>query len=366
MDNNCNNYSNGNCSRAEGIHTIANGEAAFAQGYRVRADGAASHAEGGQTIAHQKCSHAEGFGTQAIGAASHAEGGQTIANAIYSHAEGIGTIASGAASHAEGQNTVASGSLSHAEGIETVASGRASHAEGIGTNTNMWAGAHIIGRYGDAEESYSWFIGNGTSAINRGLGAKWLASTGEMYIEGNAYNTNGADYAEMFEIYNESISFGYFVTLEGKQVRKANAQDEFILGVTSANPSLRGNSACFNWKNKYIEDEWGQRQYDIERIPAQKNKEGKIINSEKWVKFPKINPLWDSSRTYYSRIDRHEWVTVGLIGQILVRDDGTCKINEYCFPNDEGIATKSPQGYRVLERIGSNQVLIFITSLNNY
>ena len=41
-----------------------------------------------------------------------------------------------------------------------------------------------------------------------------------------------------------------------------------------------------------------------------------------------------------SKKDRAEWLPVGLIGQMLVRDDDTCEAHGYCRPNDNGIATK--------------------------
>lgn len=72
----------------------------------------------------------------------------------------------------------------------------------------------------------------------------------------------------------------------------------------------------------------------------------------------KINPAYDSQQSYIPRSKRKEWVTVGLLGQLLVTDDGSCSINGYCLPNDEGIATYSETGYRVLDRISSNQILV--------
>jgi hypothetical protein len=55
---------------------------------------------------------------------------------------------------------------------------------------------------------------------------------------------------------------------------------------------------------------------------------------------------------------RPEWVAVGMLGKLLVRDDGTCKPGEYCISNNEGIATASDKGYRVIKRTGPNQVLV--------
>lgn len=91
-----------------------------------------------------------------------------------------------------------------------------------------------------------------------------------------------------------------------------------------------------------------------------KNKEGKeIIPAKKEIQ-PVMNPDWDSQREYVPRQKRPEWVPVGLVGQVLVRDDGTCEVNGYCQPNDEGIATKATAGFRVIKRTGENQVLVLI------
>jgi hypothetical protein len=59
-----------------------------------------------------------------------------------------------------------------------------------------------------------------------------------------------------------------------------------------------------------------------------------------------------------TRLQRREWIAVGLLGKLLVRDDGSCWVNGYCRPNDDAIATASSCGYRVMERTGPNQVLV--------
>ncbi|PEZ11839.1 exosporium leader peptide, partial [Bacillus thuringiensis] len=316
----------GVASHAEGIGTIASGNNSHTEGDQTTASGINSHAEGTLTRAIGNNSHAEGVATTASGLISHAEGYESVASGFASHAEGDLTTASGFASHAEGQATIASGDASHAEGNSTLASAFHSHAEGLG-NVAGFNGSHVMGRYGVATEAYSWFIGNGTSSTATGLGAKWLASTGNMYIDGPTYVAGGADYAEMFEVVEEPIDFGYFVTLEGEKIRKATAQDSFILGITSATPSVLGDSAEMSWQNKYVVDEWGQRQYEEVTIPAEKDAEGNVRIPERVERQPKINPQWDSSKMYQPRINRPEWVAVGLLGKILIRDDGSCQVN---------------------------------------
>lgn len=344
------------------------GIASHAEGQGTRTETDNAHAEGLNTTASGDASHAEGIGNTASGRAAHVEGCASdifgdfpnIANGDSSHAEGLGTEASGAAAHAEGFQTVASGDDSHAEGFATEASGDNSHAEGLSNNTAGFANSHIMGRYGDANEANSWFIGNGTSNMAKGLGAKWSGLTFDMFVDG-MYLSPAADYAEMFETVDGNlIDVGYFVTTKGKKIRKATASDRFILGITSATPSLLGNSAGLNWQGKYVTDEWGRKKYHEVEIPAIKDNEGNVIVPERKEMQVIINPTWNPNEKYIPRTERPEWVAVGLIGQVLVRDDNTCEVDSYCMPNDQGIATKASQGYRVLERTGPNQILVLL------
>lgn len=361
----------GEASHAEGFLPIAFAFASHAEGFQTQARGDISHAEGQHTAAFGLGSHAEGFGTQATGIYTHAEGSRTVASGVashseglanrsignYSHAEGQNTLAGGLASHAEGSYCQALGTFSHAEGQQTIASGFLSHSEGFQTNTNMKNAAHIMGGYGDATDHNSWHLANGTGPSNRSLAAK-IVNDGRGVAD-LGWVMGNADYAEMFEtVDGHSIDVGYFVMLDGDKVRKANASDGYILGITSATPAVLGNGGDLRWKNKYITDEWGRIQYHNVIIPAVKDQQGNVIIPERLETQPVLNPEWDNKRDYISRLERKEWVTVGLLGQILVRDDGTCQVNGYCKSNNNGIATASSEGYRVMKRTGINQILV--------
>ena len=164
---------------------------------------------------------------------------KTKATGHSSHSEGSETTAGGSYSHAEGKHTIALGEAAHAEGTATIANGFSSHAEGNHTSTAHFAGSHIMGRFGTAEESYSWFIANGTNETDHNIGAKWLAHNGEMYIDGASYNASGTDFAQMFEaVDNTLIDVGYFVTFSSEKIRIATSNDSFILGISSATPPL--------------------------------------------------------------------------------------------------------------------------------
>ena len=330
---------------AVGTDTAASGEASFAQGSETQASGSYAHAEGRLTVASGFSSHAEGVGTEAPGFCAHAEGNETVAEGDFSHAEGLGTHTTGL--------------VTHAEGIFTTASGSFSHAEGTGTSTNGFFGAHIMGSYGSADAPYSWYLANGTNEFNPGLSAKILY-TGDAYID-NAWNGGGADYAELYETESgQPIEPGYFVTFAGAsdKVRIAQASDGYVLGVVSAAPGFVAGAGELRWKNKFKTDKWGRILYEDVLVPEVKERDGKVVVPAHTESRPALNPAYDPNRPYVSRANRPEWVKVGLLGALPVRDDGSLTAGGYCLPGINGVATAAHAGYRVLKRTDTDQVLI--------
>lgn len=364
----------GNSSHSEGYATTANGDNSHSEGYSTVALGNASHAEGSYTTAQNYYSHAEGSNAQAKGYASHAEGYyssteldyshaegyRTDANGYYSHTEGYYSKTNGTAAHAEGYNTLASGTSSHAEGYYTVANAPYSHAEGYYTNTRNAVGSNIMGIYGDADSPYSWFLGGGTSDTQRALAAKILY-TGDAYIK-NAWNSGGTGYAELFQSGCQTIEAGYFVTLRDDRIQLINSFDDYVLGVTSASPGfvansmeLKGNTAALNVSKS------NSNLTTDNVIPEVKDQEGNIKIAKLVDKVPV--PVTDLDHTknqiQYSESGSY-WTTVVLLGQVVVFDDGTCKPNHYCLPNENGVATISDNGYRVMKRLYEDKILIML------
>ena len=77
----------------------------------------------------------------------------------------------------------------------------------------------------------------------------------------------------------------------------------------------------------------------------------------------KENPEYDPNREYVDRIHRPEWDAVGMMGVLIVRQDGTAIVNKYVCSNDEGIATlceKKECSYRVVEVIDNETIKILI------
>ena len=76
---------------------------------------------------------------------------------------------------------------------------------------------------------------------------------------------------------------------------------------------------------------------------------------------PFLKTVYNSpNEEYVSREHRKEWAAIGMLGKLKVRDDGSCEVNGFCKANDDGIATSSNSGYRVIKRVSENIVLVLV------
>ena len=321
--------------------------------------------------------------------------GHIIRSGDYNHAEGFkNTIQSESYSHAEGyQNTAQGGSYNHIEGdYNTVTASNRAHVGGF-RNTVTGASCSIVSGYmntainsisydiisGVCNEAHnvdraivigdSNFVAAISSAIvcgqyadtrtittpdngdlrfliggSQALGnVLYITHKGNVYAKGS-YNSTGADYAEYFEWADgnpdNEYRCGMLVALEGEKIVPAHGDD--ILGVVSAAPSVVGNSASLTWNGKFV-----------------KNVYGEIITTPHGE--PILNPDYDPEKKYIPREQRPEWAAVGLVGRLIVRDNGTCKPNGYVSArNGIGTASLSPTNIRVLRRIDEKHVEVFI------
>ena len=278
--------------------------------------------------------------------------------------EGQNLTRSGVNSHAEGHLTKAIGRNSHSEGFSSKANGVCSHAGGNDTIAYGYAqttiGAYNIQEGNETEvtnENNLFIIGNGSSGDLRSNAFR-VTHGGQVYGKG-AYNTEGADYAEFFE-WEDSNSenedrVGYFVTFsKGEKIRKATSTDNYILGVVSANPAIIGDNKDENWNGKYVKDNFGRIKYEIKEIKDEQT--GEIYK----IEAPVISEEFRNEEIYKPRRNRREWSTVGMMGKLLVYDDGSCVVGGFCKVNDEGKATKSTddKGYYVMQRTKENIIKI--------
>lgn len=315
-----------------------------------RAVGDFSHAEGFWTKAMGVCAHAEGQATDAIGNNTHAEGANTKASGNSSHAQGVGTTASGDYSHAEGGDTEASGNYSHAGGFMSAASGNCSFVHGSYTTADAYN--FVIGKFNKATTAASLAENTGDlfvvgSGLQSGAKSNALRVTAAGDVMGvKAYAATGADYSELFmwqdgNLNNEDRR-GLFVTLDGEKIRLAKSDDDYIVGVVSATPSIIGDACSDDWHGKYVTDVFGAR----------------VLENGAYKLSDGFDETLDDN--YISRLDRPEWGIVGLVGKLIVVDDGTCQVNGYCYPSENGIATDSATGFRVMSRIDETHIKILL------
>jgi len=212
------------------------------------------------------------------------------------------------------------------------------------------------------EDAY-FIVGYGTSATK--ATALRVSKQGKCY-GASAFLSSGADYAEMFEWAdgnpNNEDRRGLFVVLDGEKIRIANENDkENILGVVSANPSIVGDVRSEEWQGMYKKDVFGADIWKEIEIPEETLADG-IIIPKHTEKQRAINPEYDATLDYTSRDNRKEWAAVGIIGKLVMIDNGTCEVNGYCNVGANGVATKaeSKTAYRVMSRIDDTHIRIFI------
>lgn len=190
-------------------------------------------------------------------------------------------------------------------------------------------------------------VGNGLGLYDDGMRSNAFRVTADGQVLGTqAYAASGADFAECFEWAdgnpdNEDRR-GRFVTLDGEKIRLATADDEYILGAVSATPTVIGDAHTDDWHGKYVTDVFGAR----------------VLENGAWKLTEDFEEEQDTN--YTSRLKRAEWAAVGLVGKLIVVDDGTCQVNGYCKPSGNGIATAAETGFRVMARMDDTHIKVLI------
>ncbi len=230
---------------------------------------------------------------------------------------------------------------------------------------NGWAYGTDCGRA--ASTDYYMFVGRSntnSSSDNEFL----MRGDGNGYCDG-AWNGGGADYAEYFEWKDGNSDGedrrGYPVVLDGNMIRKATSDDSAssIIGIVSTAPAIVGDSDTEQYKQKYLKDDFGSfiwedytvtewdeinfegvagpdrktTSYHTDQIPSDvtppsedvKNEDGQVVKTKAVVtstdadgnnlRRRKLNPDYDSSKTYETRESRKEWETIGLMGKLRMR-----------------------------------------------
>ena len=372
---------------SSGTTAVANTGAEIFNDYRERIYHDSGKVKQGN-VASGLFSCADGFRTTAIGHYARAENNLTTASGVDAHAEGFETTASGTGAHAEGRRTVASGAYAHAEGSETIASGENAHAEGFYTEAKgIYSRASGVGTIANDYQTTvgSWNVDKPSSLtsgsrfiVGGGVGSAkknaFRVEIGGACYGAGAWNSSGADYAELFEWLDgnpgKEDRVGRFVTLDGDRIRLAAPGDDYILGIVSGNPSVVGDVYDDQWAGMFVLDIFGRPVYEWRDFPAEtmelpdENGEMKTVERiparREWVQ--KLNPDYDPAQTYIPRTQRPEWAAVGLLGKLVVLDDGTCQPNGWATVGEGGIATASTERtrYRVMARLDESHVRVMI------
>ena len=291
-----------------------------------------------------------------------------------SFAVGYNVEASGNRSHAEGSSTIASGNYSHAEGYFSIAAGPYSHAGGDQTIANAWAQCVIGTCNVESKSNLTLFI------IGKGSGNSTRANCFRVTHTGTyatgSYSASGADYAELFEWADGNPGgedrAGRFVTLAGEKIRLAGPGDDFILGIVSGSPSVVGDVHDDQWQGMYLYDVFGRPLWEEVEVPEETAEEPDPEDPEKTVtrvlrpahteRRQKLNPAYDGSQAYRPRTERPEWDAVGLLGKLVVLDDGTCQPDGWCTVGPGGAATPSESRtrYRVMARLDGEHVRVLV------
>ena len=301
--------------------------------------------------------------------------GQALSSDVTLTATDIGgytTTASGGNAHAIGIGTNASGDNSFAQGYYSKAQGYASFAQGVMTIANDYQA--VVGKFNteknppatmDTQDSSGedalFIVGYGTSTTR--ANAFRISSNGKCRGV-STFSGSGADFAELFEWAdgnpdNEDRR-GLFVTLEGEKIRLANADDDYI-GVISGAQAFIGNSASEEWQGKYLTDVFGTKLSQEIEVPAVVDKEtGEVITPARTTTQFVVNPEYDPNEKYVMRENRKEWGIVGLLGQVVIIDDGTGVVGGYVKPSVNGVGTAASNGYRVMKRIDENHIKVLV------
>ena len=356
---------------ALGIGSLAGGYTAQASGTArdILAQGSASIAIGRPISGKIQ---ALGDGTIAVGYANKRDSG------IIAKSGSKGSLVGGYTAATTGESTLGAMVWSVASTDET-----SSAKSGVAIGQNVQSAQELQFVFGknnvvdnSTDGTYGLIFGNGTADAR--ANAFTLDWTGNATFAGTVTSASGADYAEYFEWKDGNKDsedrVGYIVTLDGDKIVKAKAGDD-ILGIISGCATVIGDNAEWNWQGRFERDEFGRIIYDqVEQFidtpdpdwepnPEKPDEEVPMIKkSLGYFPVPRENAAYDPTKEYANRSNRPEWDTVGMMGKLYVRDDGTAAINDYVTVSatTDGVATKAEgrTSMRVMERVNDHIIRV--------
>lgn len=208
----------------------------------------------------------------------------------------------------------------------------------------------VLGRYNNPQDNWNAVLWVGTGSSNTDRKNALIIQNNEIHYRGQLKEGSGwmGDIGEYFEWYDGNIldedRVGYMVQLKDGKIEYAADIDNCI-GVVSDTCILTAGSCSMGWHGMYLKDKFGRD----------------ILEEVNGEMLPIKNPNYDESLEYISRDKRKEWCKVGIVGQVIVRQDGTLVSGGFAGCKD-GIATKSTEktSYRVVKVIDETVAIILV------
>jgi hypothetical protein len=406
-DNQWNEVNIGDNSTALGKNTIAKGNSSFASGISKRSgDILEASGEGSSVLGYVDSETGNTTGTiQASNFGSHSSGycrkgsilssgqgsfahGYTFNDNDITNASGVGSISLGQSVKNNNNNSMILGQFGTAKVSSGVINGTSSLQIAGGADNNSTDSISVI----LGTQTFS-----NTTPIGGGIADFWAVS--------------GADYAEYFEWEdgntNDESRVALFVQLEKDKIKVASDTNN-VIGITTAKDQLSsgfiGDAHELHWKDANLKDEYGQTIIKVsyaqpleELMIAHgviltedikfflftqtdndefKNKIDDLdpsyiqsvnddfdfdkfkedVKSVEPIKVAITNEQYNPNLEYIPRSQRKEWIPVGLMGKIYVRDNGQCIEGEKCDCLN-GIAIPGSK-WNVLSRKNDNVIRI--------
>lgn len=126
------------------------------------------------------------------------------------------------------------------------------------------------------------------------------------------------------------------------------------------------------WRGMYLYDIFGRPLWEDVEVPARTAEVPDQSHSGQTVtrvvipahteRRQMLDPAYDSTQTYIPRTARPEWFAVGMMGKLVVIDDGSCQVDGWCAVGEGGGATHSQERtkYRVLSRLDESHIRVLI------
>lgn len=229
--------------------------------------------------------------------------------------------------------SVTAGQYNEGDQLDAITAGNHNKAAPEGLTVGQYCQFNLLNRI---------VVGDGSNSGNRS-NSFYVTWDGEVYAKGS-YNTIGADYAEYFEWADGNTNGedrrGMLVQLIGDKIAPAHGDD--ILGAVSCRASVIGNAYDEHWHGKYKTDVFGAY------IP---DKDGR----------PQLSDDYDPERKYIPRSQRQEWAAVGLVGRLIICDNGKCEPGGYVTARQGvGAPTFKETRARCIRRLDESHIEIIV------